>query len=105
MHIQIVNFQLNGIDEAQYREACDQEAPTVAAIPGLMSKVWLVDRSTTTYGGVYTWRDRQTMENFLDSERFRELKVDPHLKDLTSRDFGVLESPTLVTRGLTLART
>jgi quinol monooxygenase YgiN len=100
VHIQIVNFQLNGIDDAEYRQACDQEAPTFAAIPGLLSKVWLVDQSTNTYGGVYTWRDRQAMENFLDSELFRGFSVDPHVKDLTSRDFGVLDAPTQVTRGL-----
>jgi hypothetical protein len=44
------------------------------------------------------------MENFLDSELFREFSVDPNVKDLTSRDFGVLEAPTQVTRGLALAR-
>src|SRR6266699_2610612 len=64
VHIQIVNFHLNGIDETQYRQACELEAPTFAAIPGLLSKVWLVDQSTNTYGGVYTWRDRQAMEDF-----------------------------------------
>ena len=104
MHIQIVNFHLNGMDEAQYRRACDQEAPTFAAVPGLVSKVWLIDQSTNTYGGVYTWRDRQAMEDFLDSDLFREITVDPHVKDLTSRDFGVLDAPSQVTRGLALAR-
>jgi hypothetical protein len=104
VHIQIVNFHLNGIDEAQYRAACGQDAPTIAAIPGLVSKVWLADQATNTYGGVYTWRDRQAMEDFLDSELFRELSGDPSVTDLTSRDFGVLEGPTQVTRGLALAR-
>jgi hypothetical protein len=103
VHIQIVNFHLNGIDDTQYRQSCIQEAPIFAAIPGLLSKVWLVDQSTNTYGGVYTWRDRQAMENFLDSELFREFSVDPHVKDLTSRDSGVLEAPTQVTRGLALS--
>jgi hypothetical protein len=103
VHIQIVNFHLNGIDDAQYRQACDQEANTFAAIPGLLSKVWLADQSTNTYGGVYTWQDRHAMENFLDSALFREFSVDPHVKDLTSRDFGVLAAPSQVTRGLALS--
>jgi hypothetical protein len=103
VHIQIVNFHLNGMDEGQYREACDQEAPTFAAIPGLLSKVWLADPATKTYGGVYTWRDQQAMEKFVDSELFREFSVDPHVKNLTSRDFGVLEAPSQITRGLALS--
>jgi heme-degrading monooxygenase HmoA len=105
MHVQIVNFQLNGINEAQYREVCDEVAPAFAAVPGLVSKVWLADQPTNTYGGVYLWRDRQAMQDYLDSELFRGVSADPHLKDLTSRDFGVLEAPTEVTRGLALART
>jgi hypothetical protein len=102
VHIQIVNFQLNGIDDAQYRQACEEEAAVFAEIPGLLSKVWLADPATNTYGGVYTWRDRHAMEEFVDSEMFRGFKVDPSVKDLTSRDFGVLEAPSLVTRGLAL---
>jgi hypothetical protein len=104
VHIQIVSFQLNGIDEAQYRQACDQEAPAFAALPRLLSKVRLADRSTGTYGGVYTWRDRQAMQDFLESVLFRDIGADPRLQDVTSRDFGILQGPTEVTSGLALAR-
>ena len=103
MHIQIVNFQLNGMDDAQYRQACNQEAPTLAALPGLVSKVWLVDQSTNTYGGIYIWRDREAMQDFVDGKIFREICADPHVTNLTSRDFGILEAPTQVTRGLALS--
>jgi len=104
VHIQIVNFQLNGIDDARYRQACDEEAAVFAAIPGLLSKVWLADQSTNTYGGIYTWHDRQAMQDYLDSDLFRGITVDPSIKDLTSRSFGVLETPTQVTRGLAMSR-
>jgi hypothetical protein len=103
VHIQIVNFKLNGIDEAQYSQMCEEEAAVFAAIPGLVSKVWLADESTNTYGGIYTWRDRQAMQDYLGSDLFRGITVDPSIKDLTSRDFGVLDAPTEITRGLALA--
>jgi hypothetical protein len=104
MHIQIVNFQLNGIDEAQYRQVCDEGAAVFAAIPGLISKVWLADQSTNTYGGVYTWRDPQAMQAYLDSDLFRGVLANPHLTGASSQEFGVLEAPTEVTRGLAFAR-
>lgn len=100
MHVQIVNFQLNGIDEAQYRGACEEEAPAFAVIPGLLSKIWLADESTNTYGGVYIWRDRGAMESFVNGDVFRGFTVDPQVSNLTSRDFRVLEAPTSVTNGL-----
>jgi hypothetical protein len=104
MHVQIVNFQLNAIDEAQYRAACEEEAPTFAALRGLLSKIWLADLSTNTYGGVYIWRDRQSMQTFLGSDLFRGITADPRLKNVTSRDFDVLETLTEVTHGTPRAR-
>jgi len=43
---------------------CDGLASTFATMPGLISKVWLADPATNTYGGVYTWRDRRSYEDF-----------------------------------------
>src|SRR5262245_17259116 len=104
MHVQIVNFQLNGIDDAQYRRACEEEAPGFAAVPGLLSKISLADQSTNTYGGVYIWRDCQAMQTFVGSDLFRGFAADPQLNNLTSRDFDVLETPTQVTHGTAGAR-
>ena len=104
MHVQIVNFERNGIDEAQYRAACEEEAPAFALITGLMSKIWLADESTNTYGGVYIWRDRGAMEAFVNGDLFRGFTADPHVSNLTSRDFRVLEAPTSVTGRLAPAR-
>lgn len=103
MHIQIVNFQLKDITEDDYAALCEQIAPSFAAIPGLISKVFLANPATGTYGGVYTWRDRQAMEAFTHSDLFTSVAQDPHLAGMTSRDFGVLEGPTAVTRGRAVA--
>jgi hypothetical protein len=104
MHVQIVNFQLNGLDEAQYRAACEEEAPAFALIPGLLSKIWLADESTNTYGGVYIWRDHNAMEAFVSGDLFRSFTVDPQVSNFMSRDFRVLEAPTSITNGLATAR-
>lgn len=105
MHVQIVNFQLNSINDAEYRDACEEEAPAFALLPGLLSKIWLADESTNTYGGVYLWRDRGAMETFVNSDVFRGFTADPQVSNLTSRDFSVLDAPTGVTNGLAPART
>lgn len=71
MHIQIINFRLKGITRRDYDALCEQVAPAFAALPGLISKVWLADDQANTYGGVYTWRDRAAMEAFLKTDLFR----------------------------------
>lgn len=100
MHVQIVTFHLEGLSDADFRRDCDEWAPAFAAVPGMLSKVWLADPAGNTYGGVYTWRDRQAMEDYQASALFQAVKADPRLAGLTSVDFAVLEGPTRVTHGL-----
>lgn len=99
MHIQIVTFQLKDLSEEDYFNVCNQLAPSFADIPGLISKVWLADRNSGTYGGVYSWRDHAAMEAFAATDLFASVANNPNLSGLTSRDFGVLEGPSAVTRG------
>jgi heme-degrading monooxygenase HmoA len=99
MHIQIVNFHLEGPSEGEFRAKCDEIAPLYAELPGLISKVWLANSRTNTYGGIYTWESRAAMEAFAQSELFRAVAANPAFAGVTSTDFDVLEDPTRVTHG------
>jgi quinol monooxygenase YgiN len=105
MHIQVINFHLRDLSDAEFRSVCDEIAPAFAEVPGLISKVWLANRSTNTYGGVYTWEDRAAMEEYGKSELFSGVTANPKFVDVSSADFDVLEGPTSVTRGLVALRT
>ena len=104
MHIQIINFNLEGVSEQEYRNLCDQLAPNFADLPGLVSKSWLADPASNTYGGVYFWRDKESMVNFTKTELFNSVATHPNLANIASKDFEILEGPTRVTRGLEEAR-
>ncbi len=97
MHIQIVTLHLKDLSDGDYRAACDGLAPVFAEVPGLVSKVWLADPATNTYGGVYTWVDRAAMQAFAGSELFASIVANPNLVDFSSSDFDVLDGPTRVT--------
>lgn len=103
MHIQVVTFNLNGIGDAEYRTVCDQFAPAFAEVPGLISKVWLADASSNTYGGVYTWVDRTAMESYMTSDLFKAVVSNAAFANIASKDFAVIDAPTRVTRGLAAA--
>ena len=100
MHIQIINFHLKGLSEGDFRARCDEIAPLYTELPGLISKVWLANSRTNTYGGVYTWESRAAMEAFAQSELFRAVALNAAFTDVTSDHFDVLEDPTRVTHGL-----
>jgi quinol monooxygenase YgiN len=97
VHIQIITFKLKGITRSQYEAGCEEGASAFAALPGLISKTWLADERTNTYGGVYLWKDRAALESYLKSDLFRAVATDPNFADVTSRDFAVLEGPSAVT--------
>ena len=100
MHTLVVTFNLKNMSDAEFRAFCDEAAPTFAAVPGLLTKVWLADPATNTYGGVYTWRDKQAMVDFTKTDLFKSVATHPNLDGITSTDFAVMEGPTRVTRGL-----
>lgn len=100
MHIQIVNFRLEGIGEEDYRRHCEAIAPAFANLPGLVSKTWLANPETNTYGGVYVWRSCEAMEDYKRTDIYKGMLANPHLDGVVSKDFAVLENPTRVTRGL-----
>ena len=100
MHIQIINFNLEGINRAEYEAVCDELAEAFASLPGLISKHWLADDKNNTYGGVYIWETRYAYEAYLNSELFAGVGANPALANIVSKDFDVIEAPTRVTRGL-----
>ena len=100
MHAQIINYRLDGITEAEYLAASPPDADAIADLPGLVSKVWLADPATNTYGGFYLWRDRAAMEAFMASGLVAAIMARPHLAEITSRDFAVPEALSRTTRGV-----
>ena len=99
MHIQVITFKLDGIDDADYQAHAEQDAPVFAALPGLRAKIWLANPQANTYGGIYVFDDVAAMRAYQGGEIFRGLQANPHMIDVTVRDFSVLAGPTKVTRG------
>lgn len=103
MHIQIVTFKLRNWSQADYEKFCDEVAPAFAAVPGLVSKVWLAKPDAGTFGGVYTFRDKAAFDAYVASDLFKGVGTHPNLAGIEATDYGVIEGPTAVTRGLIAA--
>lgn len=97
MHILIVNFNLKDLPRPDYEAVCGEVAEHFAAIPGLISKHWLANEETNTYGGVYLWRDREAMLDYKGSETFKSIQSNPAFANVTATDFEVLAGPSKVT--------
>jgi heme-degrading monooxygenase HmoA len=101
MRVLVVTFHLEGITEADYLGACNQLAPAISEVPGLIGKTFLANAQTNTYGGVYFWRDQQSLDAFKQSGIWQAVATNPALVGITTQEFGVLDEPSRVTRGVT----
>ena len=99
MHIQVITFKLDGIDDAAYQAHAEQNAPVFAALPGLRAKIWLASQQANIYGGIYARDDVAAMRAYQGGKIFQGLQANPHMIDVAVRDFSVLAGPTEVTRG------
>ena len=98
MVIQVVNFNLNGIGHQDYLGATMGVAPAFKDVSGLISKVWLSDQENNVYGGVYTWENRQAMEDYLNSQFYDEvLGSNPSFVNITYKAYDVLDEQTKIT--------
>ena len=96
MRIRIITFALDmPIDD--YIRHASEIAPKFNAWPGLLGKWWLGGSPSGTHGGVYLFATREDADWSRETELFRAMRNNPGFRDLTIREYDVLETPTAVT--------
>lgn len=96
MRIRIVTFALNIPAEA-YAAHAVHIAPGFTAWPGLLGKWWLADTASGTFGGVYLFASQHDADRSRETDLFRDMFANHALKDVTVREYDVLDAPTAIT--------
>jgi hypothetical protein len=101
MQAQLITYQLKDISQADYlKQMVEPDAPVIAKVPGLISKTWLADEAKNTFGGFYLWQSKTAMEDFMHSDLVKAVVSRPFVTNVSSVDFEVNQSASMVTRGL-----
>ena len=101
MHAQLITYQLKDISQAEYlKQMVEPDAPVLAKVPGLISKVWLSDEAKNTFGGFYLWETKRAMEDFMHSDLVKAVVSRPFVTNVASVDFEVNHNASVITRGL-----
>ena len=101
MQAQLITYQLSNISQAEYlKQMVEPDAPILANVKGLVSKVWLSDEEKNTFGGFYLWENKTAMEDFMHSELVKAVVSRPFVKNVSSVDFEVNQTASLITRGV-----
>lgn len=101
MHAQLITYQLKDISQAEYlKRMVEPDAPVLAKVPGLISKVWLTDEDKNEFGGFYLWENKSAMETFMHSDLVKAVVSRPFVTNVASVDFEVNQQASRITRGL-----
>jgi hypothetical protein len=99
MRIRIITFTLAIPVDDYVRHATDI-APDFRSWPGLLAKWWLGDAASGTYGGVYLFATRGDADRSRDTDLFRKMHTDRAFRDLTVREYDLLDAPTAITASI-----
>ena len=102
MPILQINFKLN-VSAAEYRKICESVVQTIADVPGLVWKVWLLNEQDAEAGGIYLFQDKQSLDAYLSSPIVTQIKSLPQLHEISAKWFEAMPGVTAVTRGPVLA--
>jgi hypothetical protein len=99
MYTRIVTFHLAGVSADEYLAVAQGAAGSFAEWPGLISKLWLADEVSNTYGGIYVFESSAAATASRDTELFRTMVANPAFVDVTISEFDILTGPTETTGG------
>ena len=61
MIVQTVMFK-SGLSDEEVRQRFEDRAPQYRAVLGLLPKLYIEDKETGEYGGIYVWKDEESLE-------------------------------------------
>ena len=93
-----VNFKLHA-SRTEYETAVASLAELIAAAPGLLWKVWLINEAGQEAGGIYLFADGRSLESCLNGEMVASIVNHPFLSDFSVKQFDAVEGLSEVTPG------
>ena len=93
-----INFKYH-VSREQYEGAVAPLAEPIAAVSGLLWKVWILNEAEQEGGGIYLFADGPSLDAYLNSEIVAGIVSNPALSDFSVKQFEVMDGVTAVTRG------
>jgi len=93
-----INYKLN-VSKAEYEKLCESVAQAFADVAGLRWKIWILNEEDGEGGGVYLFDSDMSLQAFLAGPLAAQVKGLSAIRDLSMKQFDVMDQVTAVTRG------
>ena len=93
-----INFKFS-VSPAELAEAFAPLAEPIAKVPGLRWKIWSLNEATSEFAGIYLFDDADSVQAYLEGPIIAEVSKHPALRDISVKQFGVIDKFSAITRG------
>lgn len=93
-----INFKLK-VSASEYVEAVMPLASDIAAVPGLLWKVWLINEVDKEAGGIYWFNDAASLDAYLNGPIVAGITSHPALEDISVKIFDNISQLSEITNG------
>ena len=90
MHILVINFTADATPE-QFDALAHEDAPIFAGIEGLAHKYFIYNHQEKTYGGVYMFENKASLDAYMSGEIYKSVLENPHWSNHLVRHYEVHE--------------
>jgi hypothetical protein len=83
----------------QVLQSFKESAKAIANVKGLIWKVWIMNESEHSAGGIYLFKDDVSVQGYLKGEIVAGAKKNPAVSNFEAKIFDILPEPTKITHG------
>ncbi len=93
-----MTYGLRDLSAQEHGELVEQLAPSLAAVPGLLSENWIEDTVEGRYGTFYVFETKAAADSFVASGLFAVFRSHRGLSELSTSQFAVRRRTPAVAR-------
>ena len=96
MKILIINFNLKNLSIDDFKAQAHIDAMDFRGVEGLISKYFIGDESDNIFGGVYIFKDEESLEKYKKGPIFEFLSTNEYFDNFTTKEHGVIDGPSMI---------
>ncbi len=93
-----INFKYT-VATSDYLEAVKPLASDIASVPGLLWKVWLLNKAENETGGIYWFNDEGSLNAYLQGPIVASIASHPALENISVKVFDNISQLSEITNG------
>ena len=92
-----INYQFTS-SLADFTNLVTPQAEHIAAVPGLVWKIWLLNEAEREAGGIYLFESREAAQAFVTSDAVKSFASHPIIANVNAKMFAPDEALSKITR-------